>query len=62
MNPWQVRGDLRSRLGHVFERVNVRDVRSYRSRFQQSCDSAEDIPDGASLIITPVTRCLAVSS
>src|SRR5260370_26184975 len=41
MNPWQVPGDVLPCLGHILERVDVRDVRSYRPLFQQSRDSAE---------------------
>src|SRR5258705_11903730 len=43
MNPWQVPGDVLPGLGRILERVHGRDVRSYRSRFQQSCDSAESV-------------------
>src|SRR5260370_14712454 len=41
MNPWQVPGDVLPCLGHILERVDVRDVRSYRPLFQQSRDSAD---------------------
>src|SRR5258707_232792 len=44
MNPWQVPGDVLPGLGRILERVNSRDVWSYRPLFQQSRDSAEPVP------------------
>src|SRR5580658_3242276 len=44
MNPWQVPGDVSPGLGRIFECVYSRDVWSYGPLFQQSPDSAEQLP------------------
>jgi len=44
MDPWQVLGDVLPGLGYILKHVYGRDVWSYCPLFQQSPDSAEQLP------------------